>query len=311
MHRLNFGDDLDPVRDTGCREKLVIPQPTGTESPMSDRIRSRRVFAGAVAAVLAFGTLGLGAAAAQAATDPSLTPDPSTIGVGETSTITASGLGGLEFAGFGMNGPDGGSFTETGTADYDAPATDGSATATFTATAPGTYTIDITDGETPLAETTVTVTDDVATPTVTAESTTIDVGGSTTITASGLGEIANAEFGLDASSGATFTESGTSSYAAPVTNGAATATFTATEPGEYTVDVTDGETPLAGTTVTVRAAETPTPTLTPTPTPTPTPADGGNALMWIVIAIVAVVVIAGVIVWIVVAQRRRANKTTA
>ena len=80
----------------------------------------------------------------------------------------------------------------------------------------------------------------------------------------------------------------------------------------YVIDVTDGETPLAGTTVTVTAASTPiaTPTPTSTSTPAPSPAEG-NSLLWIVIAIVAVVLIAGIILWVVLARRRSAGSPSA
>ena len=69
---------------------------------------------------------------ATAATTPEVTADPVSIAAGETSTVTATGLGGLETASFGMGESDGATFTESGTASYDAPASNGSATATFT-----------------------------------------------------------------------------------------------------------------------------------------------------------------------------------
>ena len=93
----------------------------------------RNALRSVLAAVLLGAALGLSSgAAANAATTPEVTADPVSIAAGETSIVTATGLGGLETASFGMGESDGATFTESGTASYDAPASNGSATATFT-----------------------------------------------------------------------------------------------------------------------------------------------------------------------------------
>lgn len=152
-------------------------------------------------------------------------------------------------------------------------------------------------------------------PGLTATPTTIAVGGIARVSATGLGGLETAEFGLDSTPGGKFVESSSSTYSAPVTAGTATATFTADQPGTFTIAVGDGETPLATTTVTVSVpapAPTPTttPTLTPTPSPSPTPPAGGGQSAWIwALVALAVVLVAGAAITAVVITRRRARSS--
>lgn len=115
-----------------------------------------------LAAVVVLG----GSAAARAATEPTVTAEPSAIAAGEQSTVTASGLGGLETAYFGLGGggslidPDTGQPTNT----VEAPVSNGIATATFTASEAGDYVVAVGDGETSLAQVSITVTGATASP---------------------------------------------------------------------------------------------------------------------------------------------------
>jgi LPXTG-motif cell wall-anchored protein len=94
--------------------------------------------------------------------------------------------------------------------------------------------------------------------TVTAGSATITVGGSTTVTATGLGELETVYFGTDGTPGGSVSSivraAGTGPVAKPVVDGSASATFTASAAGTFTIAVSDGETVLGTTTVTVAAA---------------------------------------------------------
>lgn len=251
-------------------------------------MRIRTLFAATLAVVLAFG----GGAAASAQTAASVTASPDSIAVGDTSTITATDLGGLETAHFGLDGTPGGSLSAE-----EASVTNGEATVDFTAAEAGTFTIAVGDGENVLASTTVTVTEGGGSvATVAASPASVAVGETSTITASGLGGLTTAGFGLDGTPGGSL-----SAEEAAVSNGEATVDFTATEAGTFTVAVSDGETVLGTTTVTVTAAVTPTPTTSPTPAP----AAGGLAaeVIWIIV-ILAVLVIAAVVTIIVLARKR-------
>lgn len=259
--------------------------------------------------LLAIG-LGLsGGVAATAASTPQLTADPASIAVGETSTVTATGLGGLETASFGMGQTDGATFTESGTASYSAPASNGTATATFTASQAGTFTVAVGNGETVLATVSITVTE--AAPPESAEltagSASIKTGDTTTVTATGLGGLESASFGLGGTPGGSFSPGGETSVSSPVSNGTATAVFTASEPGTFTIAVGDGENVLATTVITVTAAETPTATPTPTPTAVPVTTDTGLPA-WAIWLIAAILVVAAVIVTAIVVNRRRDRK---
>ncbi len=89
-----------------------------------------------------------------------------------------------------------------------------------------------------------------------------------------------------------------------MSDGQATISFTPSKAGSVTIAVGDGETVLGTTTVTASAA--PSPTATPTPTVSPEPASDGMSpvLFWVIIALV-VLIAAGIIVWVVLAQRRK------
>ena len=270
-----------------------------------------------VGLVIVGGLLSGSAAAHAQSSEVEVFANPQTTGVGQPTPVSATGLGGLQTAGFGLDTTTGGSLSADAST-YGPTAqvrvNDGNALVYFKATQPGTYTVDVSDGETPLGQTTITVTADAPTTgaQLAAAPTSIAAGRSSTITATGLGGLPSARFGLGAGpSGASVDP-----ISATVSDGTATTTFTATQPGTYTVDVTDGETPLATVEVTVTAAS-PTPTSTPTPTPTasstPTPAPsdgGGSAVVWIVV-IIALLVIAAVIVTAVIIVRRRSGGTSA
>lgn len=164
-----------------------------------------------------------------------------------------------------------------------------------------------------------------ATPEITADPASVEVGVETTVTATGLGGLETASFGLGDPSGGTLTDpatgaSGTSLEVA-VSDGSATVRFAATREGDAVVSVGTGETSLAQATVSVTPpAPSPTaePSVTTEPTPTPTPEpsmttmDGGDDGVvpdWavIVIIVLAVLVLAAIIVIVVLAARRRGS----
>lgn len=281
--------------------------------PQSSRL-SRGV-GGRLIAILGAGllaaALGLSSGMAATASATEVTADPASVTVGETSVVTATGLGGLETASFGMGQSDGATFTESGTASYSAPTSNGTATATFTADQAGTFTVAVGDGENVLGTVSITVT--AANPSggaiLAAESATITTGETTTVTATGLGGLESAFFGLGGTAGGSFSPSGATSVTSPVSDGTATAVFTASETGSFTIAVGDGENVLATTIVTVTAAATPTaePTPTPTPTETPTPisANTDGVPAWVIWLIVGIVVaVAAIITWVIVSRRR-------
>ena len=286
---------------------LIDPRPQS--SRLSRGVGGRLIAilgAGLLAAAL---SLSSGMAATASATE--VTADPASVTVGETSVVTATGLGGLETASFGMGQSDGATFTESGTASYSAPTSNGTATATFTADQAGTFTVAVGDGENVLGTVSITVT--AANPSggaiLAAESATITTGETTTVTATGLGGLQSAFFGLGGTAGGSFSPSGATSVTSPVSDGTATAVFTASEAGSFTIAVGDGENVLATTIVTVTAAATPTaeptPTETPTETPTPISANTDGVPAWVIWLIVGIVVaVAAIITWVIVSRRR-------
>jgi hypothetical protein len=249
----------------------------------------------------------VGVGPAQASTTPQVTVSPSSIDVGETTTVTATGLGGLEQAFFGMDDTSAGVFTENDDTIYQAAVTDGEATATFSAAQAGSVTIAVGDGETPLATVSLTITggSDSGSVSVSASPTSIEIGESTTVTATGLGGLETAFFGLDDNAAGTFEPGGGSSAETPVTDGTATLTFTGAQEGSVTVAVGDGENVLGTTTVTVIAEPSPTPTPSPTASPEPAPAAGWHIGVIIAIIIGALLAIGAIIALVVLAQRRK------
>lgn len=277
--------------------------------PQSSRL-SRGV-GGRLIAILGAGllaaALGLSSGMAATASATEVTADPASVTVGETSVVTATGLGGLETASFGMGQSDGATFTESGTASYSAPTSNGTATATFTADQAGTFTVAVGDGENVLGTVSITVT--AANPSggaiLAAESATITTGETTTVTATGLGGLESAFFGLGGTAGGSFSPSGATSVTSPVSDGTATAVITASETGSFTIAVGDGENVLATTIVTVTAAATPTAEPTPTETPTPISANTDGVPAWVIWLIVGIVVaVAAIITWVIVSRRR-------
>lgn len=94
---------------------------------------------------------------------------------------------------------------------------------------------------------------------VTAASPTITVGGSTVITATGLGDRDTVTFAHNAGASGSiasiaFASASTTSVDKSVTAGTASATFSASAPGTYTVSVLDGSAVLGSVQVTVAAA---------------------------------------------------------
>lgn len=262
-----------------------------------------------------------GAVAASAeANTPALSASPTTIAVGETTALTATGLGDAVEIGFGLGDNDAGTFSAargvSGYSSIDIPVSDGQATAYFLAAKTGSFFIDITDGETPLAQVLVTVTDPQPQPTQTSETPVIEVGSPLVVgqkvTVTGkVGGLQTVGFGLGSPDAGSFSTGGASgsSITANVTDGTATVDFTPARAGSVTIALSDGENVLASAVVEVSAASaspsaTPTPTATPSATPAPAPVtESGSILPWILL-VVALLVIAGSIVWLVLSRRR-------
>lgn len=115
-----------------------------------------------------FASLALAPAAAQATTGPAVTIDPATVAIGETTTVTATGLGGLETATFGMDATDAAAFdgdgVDAGGTTARVAVVDGSATVELIPTRAGEIVVAVGTGESTLAQATVTVTAATAEP---------------------------------------------------------------------------------------------------------------------------------------------------
>lgn len=159
-------------------------------------------------------------------------------------------------------------------------------------------------------------------PELTADPASVAVGEETTITATGLGGLETASFGLDGTPGGTLieptTDQAVTQYDAPVENGQAIVRFRSSEAGAFTVAVGTGETVAATVEVTVTAAPSPTPAPTvtvtapaPTPEPSMTTQGGGSSDPgipgWAValIVVLAVLVVGAIIAIVVLVARRR------
>lgn len=96
-----------------------------------------------------------------AAQSPGLAAEPASVSLGETTTLTATGLGGLESATFGLSDIDAGAFAgenvETDAATAAVPVTDGTATVDFTPTRSGDVVVAVGTGESVLAQVTIAV----------------------------------------------------------------------------------------------------------------------------------------------------------
>ncbi|WP_285138237.1 hypothetical protein [Microbacterium sp. lyk4-40-TSB-66] len=263
-----------------------------------------------------------GGTAASARGTATVTANPTTVAVDETTTITATGLGGLEDAFFGLAGSPGGLLSTqsggAGSTDVTSPANDGQATAYFRATQAGTFTVAVGDGETVLGTVSVTVSGSAPQPTATSQSPIIEVDsslvvGQKTRVEAKVDGLQTVGFGLDSTDGGSFSDGSSTgpSITTAVTNGTATVEFTPARAGSVTIALSDGETVLASAVVQVAAAAvtpsasaTPTPSATSATSPTPAPvADSAPVLPWILL-VVAILVIAGLIVWLVVSRRR-------
>lgn len=115
-----------------------------------------------------FASLALAPAAAQATTGPAVTIDPAAVAIGETTTVTATGLGGLETATFGMDATDAAAFdgdgVDAGGTTARVAVVDGSATVELIPTRAGEIVVAVGTGESTLAQATVTVTAATAEP---------------------------------------------------------------------------------------------------------------------------------------------------
>ncbi len=211
-----------------------------------------------------------GATAAQADVPVTLTADPTTITLGQSSTITAAGLeDGLE-AIFSISVPilpndegmlDPESVTVAG----------GTAVTVFTPNAAGTYVIDVSTpfSEGPIASVEITVQERPAI-TLTADPTTITLGQTSTLTATGLEDGLQAIFSISVpvlpnDQGMLDPESVT------VAGGPAITTFRPNAAGTYVIDLSTqySEGPIASVTITVLAAPV-------TPTTPVLPATGSD-----------------------------------
>lgn len=98
---------------------------------------------------------------ASAATSPRVVGEPSSVSLGETTTITASGLGGLETATFGLGDTDAGAFAgdgvDSGATTAAVPVSQGTAVVEFTPTRSGDIVVAVGAGESVLAQATISV----------------------------------------------------------------------------------------------------------------------------------------------------------
>jgi len=219
---------------------------------------------------------------------PAIAADPGTINTNETSTVTASFLGDIETVRFSTQAPG-------IVADGDVAVVNGVATTPFSATAPGTYEVSVSDGETNFLFIDIVVTGtDPGEPTLTAAPTTIAVGATSTVTAGNLSDGDTAYFSVDDSAASL------SAGTAIVADGVATTAFTATRAGTYTVYLGDGETSIASVEITVTAAAT-------VPAAPVLPATGGTVspvILWTGLA----ALLAGIVAVSVAAYRRAHNR---
>ncbi|WJL96656.1 DUF4369 domain-containing protein [Microbacterium sp. ET2] len=187
-------------------------------------------------------------------TDPGgaeLSADPTVITVGGSSRLTASNLVAGSTAFFSTS--EGGSVPAS-----QVVAADGSAQTTFTATAPGIYTVYLGDGETTIAEVDITVNGltDPGPPLLAADPSAITTGASSTVTASNLEDGSTAYFSVSAGGSLTATQ-------VTATGGTAQTTFTATAAGSYTVSLGDGEITIAEVQISVTDLTAPTDVVDP------------------------------------------------
>ncbi|SDG91134.1 serine hydrolase domain-containing protein [Microbacterium pygmaeum] len=194
-------------------------------------------------ALLVAGVLALSSAGpATAVGDPGpaqLSADPTTITVGGSSTVTASNLESGATAYFSTS--PGGSLSAQQVA-----APDGTAQTIFTASAAGTYAVNLGDGENTIATVEITVADesDPGPAELSADPTTIMVGGSSTVTATNLEDGATAYF-------STSPGGSLSAQQAAAPDGTAQTIFTASAAGTYAVNLGDGENTIATVEITV------------------------------------------------------------
>jgi LPXTG-motif cell wall-anchored protein len=182
-------------------------------------------------------------------TDPGgaeFSADPTVITLGGSSRLTASNLVAGSTAFFSTS--EGASVPAS-----QVVAADGTAQATFTATAPGIYTVYLGDGEITIAEVDITVNGltDPGPPRLTADPSAITTGASSIVTATNLQDGSTAYFSVSEGGSLTATR-------VTATGGTAQTTFTAATAGTYTVYLGDGETTIAAVQVSVADLTEPT-----------------------------------------------------
>lgn len=165
------------------------------------------------------------------------------------------------------------------------------------------------------------------TPQVTVDPSTVAIGESAQVSATGLGDLTTVTFGMDTTEGAAFVGDGVGPDATiaevPAADGAALIEFTATESGAVTVTVGTGQSVLATAVITVTAATSqpapepasPSPTASPSDTagtgddsaqaePEPE-VDGGRAVLVLFSVIAAAVVVVGGVIVLMRSRRGR------
>lgn len=234
-----------------------------------------------------------GAVAAQADVTVTLTADPSTVVIGEESTLTATGL-------------EDGAIVIFSTPDTPVPVitpaestvVDGVATATFSSPEAGTFEVVVINkyGGPVLASTTITVVPPVVPDVVlTASPTTITLGQTSTLTVTGLDDGLNAIFAISTpvlpnNQGMINPE------AVTIAGGTGVTTFKPNAAGTYVIGVATqySEGPLANVTITVLA-----PPVVPT-----LPATGGEVSPWVVFSGIGALLLGAFLVTRAIAHRR-------
>lgn len=127
-----------------------------------------RIRTSPLAAAILLAALTIPPLPASAAAPPAAVADPSSPSIGEVTTLTASGLGGLESARFGLDDTSAGGFSgdgaETGATTAVVPVAQGSAVVQFTPTRSGDIVIAVGTGESVLADVTISVSGATAEP---------------------------------------------------------------------------------------------------------------------------------------------------
>lgn len=290
----------------------------------------RLIVSAALAVVLSV----TGGAVAFAAATPAMTASPTSVPIGATSKITATGLGDLTQVTFALDGTPGGTLfgapNETGAPSVQREVVNGQASADFDSYAAGTFTVTVTDGETALAKVQVTVVASSPTPTpkptptptptagpanalLELEDSTLTVGTTTRVWAKNLGAVSTVTFGVDPGDAGAFSNDGTtaSRLSVEVENGEASVEFTPARAGALTLTVAADGSRLASAPLEASEA-TSTPASSASPTTVVPASSGTGALPWIIgIGVLLLLVAAGATAWIVLARKRAQTPSEA